>query len=116
MIRLLADENVNGQILTGLARRGPPLELIRVGDVGLVGAPDPAILEWAAAQGYVLLTHDRRTVPGFAYARVAAGKSMPGVFLVSSLMPTGLAIEEIMIAAHCLSEEECRNLVKYFPM
>jgi hypothetical protein len=41
---------------------------------------------------------------------------MPGVFLVNNEMPAGDAIEEIRIAVHCLSEEECNDVVKYFPM
>ena len=41
---------------------------------------------------------------------------MPGVFLVADDMPVGHAIDEILIAVHCLSEEECMNLVWYFPL
>ena len=43
------------------------VDIVRVQDVGLAGSPDPAILAWAASEGRVLLTHDRETVPGFAY-------------------------------------------------
>jgi hypothetical protein len=84
--------------------------------VGLAAAPDPTILEWAATNDRVLLTHDRRTVPPFAYARVAAGQHMPGVFLVSDDLPTGQAIDEILVAVHCLSPDECKDVVKYFPL
>jgi predicted nuclease of predicted toxin-antitoxin system len=66
VIRLLADENVNVHILEGLASREPDIDVIHVKSVGLRGVSDPEILEWAAAQGRVLLTHDRRTVPKFA--------------------------------------------------
>jgi hypothetical protein len=41
---------------------------------------------------------------------------MPGVFLVDSEMPVGQAIDELFIAVHCLSEDECTDLVRYFPM
>jgi predicted nuclease of predicted toxin-antitoxin system len=116
VIRLLADENVNGHILKGLADREPGLDLVRVKDVGLLGKSDPEILEWAAKEGRVLLTHDRRTIPGFTYARVTSGAPMPGVFLVSHDMPVGQAIEEISLAAGCLSEAECQDVIKYFPM
>jgi predicted nuclease of predicted toxin-antitoxin system len=116
LIRLLADQNFNGHIEEGLFRRDPGLDLIHVRDVGLAATPDPAILEWAAAEGRVLLTHDRRTIPPVAHARVAAGQPMPGIFLVSNEMGTGQAVEEILIAIHCLSPEECKDIVKYFPM
>src|SRR5256885_40771 len=95
-----------------------PPGVLRVGKsrVLLESAPDPRILEWAAMQDRVLLTHDRRTIPPFAYARVAAGQRMPGVFLVSNVMPIGQAIDEILLAVHCLSPNECQDIVKYFPM
>jgi hypothetical protein len=41
---------------------------------------------------------------------------MPGVFLVSDDMPTGGAIDEILPAARCLSPNECKDIVKYFPL
>ena len=37
-------------------------------------------------------------------------------FLVSNDMPIGQAIDELLIAVHCLSADECKNLVRYFPM
>jgi predicted nuclease of predicted toxin-antitoxin system len=116
VIRLLVDQNVNEHIVDGLARRDPGLDMVHVRDVGLAAAPDPTILEWAATQDRVLLTHDRRTIPPFAYARVAAGQPMPGVFLVSDDMPTGQAIDEILLAVHCLTPDECKDIVKYFPL
>lgn len=57
-MRLLTDENFNGSILRGLIRRLPELDLIRVQDVGLMNTDDRQILEWAASDGRILLTHD----------------------------------------------------------
>lgn len=38
MLRLLADENFNNNIVRGLLRRKPDLDIVRVQDVGLSGA------------------------------------------------------------------------------
>jgi predicted nuclease of predicted toxin-antitoxin system len=81
MLRLLADENFNRRIIRGLFLRNPDLDLVRVQDVGLSGADDPVVLEWAANAGRVLLTHDHKTVPKYTYERVKAGQPMPGVFV-----------------------------------
>ena len=78
MLKLVSDENFDGDILRGLFRRSPELDVLRVQDVGLSGKSDPAILAWAAAQDRIVLTHDRDTLPGFAYERVRAGEMMPG--------------------------------------
>ena len=62
MLRLLADENFNNNILRGLLRRNPAIDIARVQDVGLSGADDPVVLEWAAREDRVLLSHDVATV------------------------------------------------------
>lgn len=51
MLRLLADENLNNAILRGLRLRMPDVDIVRVQDVGLIGADDPTILDWAAREG-----------------------------------------------------------------
>ena len=116
VIAFLVDQNFNEHIVDGLTRRDATLEFTHVRDVGLAATPDPAILEWAAARGLVLPTHDRKTIPPFVYARVAAGLPVPGVFLVSGDMPIGQAIDEIHLAVQCLSAEECKNIVTYFSL
>ena len=58
MIPFLVDQNFNEHIVDGLTRRDATLEFIHVRDVGLAAAPDPTMLEWAAVQGLVLVTHD----------------------------------------------------------
>jgi hypothetical protein len=53
MLRLVADENFNGDIIRGLLRRNPKLDIVRVQDVGLSGADDTSVLQWAAdARGF----------------------------------------------------------------
>ena len=45
MVRLLTDENFNGDIVRGLLLRRPALDLVRVVEVGLAGVEDqPAAL------------------------------------------------------------------------
>jgi hypothetical protein len=62
MIALAADENFNNDILRGLMRLRPGLDIVRIQDVGLSGADDPVVLEWAAREGRVLLRHDVSTI------------------------------------------------------
>jgi hypothetical protein len=116
MLRLISDQNFSGPIVRGLHRRIPHLDLVRALDVGLDKAPDPALLEWAAADDRILLTHDVNTIPGFAYNRVRAGLGMPGVFLVDLKMAIGSAIDELVVVIGCSAPEEWRDLVTYFPL
>jgi len=116
MLRFAADENFNNNIIRGLLRRQPELDIVRVQDVGLRGVDDPTVLEWAAQEGRVLLTHDVATITQYAYERVEAGLVMPGVFEVSPDVPIGRAIEDILLLTECSLEGEWEGQVRYLPL
>jgi hypothetical protein len=116
MLRLAADENFNNDIVRGLWRRKPELDIVRIQDVGLSGADDPTVLEWAAREGRVLLTHDVTTMTRYAYERVRAGQPMPGIFEVNRAVPIGRAIEDILLLAECSLENEWEGQVRYLPL
>jgi hypothetical protein len=97
-------------------RRLPDLDLVRVQDVSLAGAGDPVILEWAAGEGRVLLTHDVKTMEALAYERVGQGLPMPGVFVASQSLPVGLVIEELVTLAECSREGEWEGRVIHLPL
>jgi len=116
MLLLAADHNFNNDILEGLRQRSPDVNVVRVQDVSLATADDRTILAWAASEGRVLLTHDIRTFPGFAYERVATGLPMPGVFAVSQRMSIGQAIDEILVIVECSVEGEWEGQVRHLPL
>ncbi|OGO73746.1 MAG: hypothetical protein A3K41_05795, partial [Chloroflexi bacterium RIFOXYD12_FULL_57_15] len=99
MLRFATDENFKSAILRGILRRKPNLDIVRVQDVGLSEEDDDVILEWAAKENRILLTHDVSTITDFAYQRVRAGKSMPGVFEVGRSVSIRTAIEDILLIA-----------------
>ena len=115
MIRLASDENFDADIVRGLQRRVPDLDIVSAQDANLSGSSDPTILDWAARENRVLLTHDRDTMPNFLYERLIAGEPMSGVFLVRNRMSKGQVVDERFWAVHCLSEEDCKDQIKYFP-
>ncbi|MEA5602764.1 DUF5615 family PIN-like protein [Nostoc sp. UHCC 0252] len=74
MLKLLADENFDNTVVRGLFRRSPEIDILRVQDVGLSGKDDPTVLDWAAQEGRILLTHDVSTITRYAYDRVRQGQ------------------------------------------
>jgi hypothetical protein len=116
MLRLLADENFDNDIVRGVVRRTTHVDLIRVQDVGLAGADDPTILEWAAQENRILLTHDVETVTKFAYERIAAGLPMSGVFEIRQTIPIGIAIDELLLIAKYSEQSEWTGQVHYLPL
>ena len=115
MLRLAADENFNGDIVRGLLRRNPNLDIVRVQDVGLSGADGPSVLQWAADQGRIVVTHDISTLTKHALDRVAAGRPMPGVFEVRSFAPIGQAIDDLILLAECSFDGEWEGQVRFLP-
>ncbi len=116
MLPLAADESVHGGIIRGLQRRQPDIDLVRVQDVGLAHTPDPQILEWAAAEGRVLITQDERTMVGFAWDRVRAGQPMPGVIVRGAGVSLRQAIDDLHLAATCGVPEDFKDQVKFLPL
>ena len=103
-------------IVRGLLRRQPELDIVRIQDAGLSGADDRTVLEWAAQEGRILLTHDVSTITKYAYQRVRADQPMPGVFEVNRPVPIGRAIEDILLLAECSLDGEWEGQVRYLPL
>lgn len=97
MLRLLADENFNGDIVRGLVLRQPDLEIVRAQDVGLAGAEDPDILAWAAENNRIILTHDR-------------------VFILNDRFPVGQAIQELLLVVACSTQAEWSGRAVHLPL
>jgi hypothetical protein len=116
MLRFLADEDFDNRIVRGVLDRNPDLQVVRVQDVGLSGHDDPVLLEWAAGEGRILLTHDAGTMTKYAYERVRAGLPMPGVLEISQSHPIAQAIEQIWLAAEYSEESEWEGRVRYPPL
>lgn len=116
MLRLAADENFNNNIIRGLIRRRPDLDIVRIQDAGLSGANDPAVLEWAANEERILLTHDASTITRYAYERIESGQNMPGVFEVNTSAPIGPVIEDILLIVELSFEGEWEGRIGYLPL
>jgi hypothetical protein len=81
-VRFLADENIRASIIQGLRSREPAIDILDVKTSDLRGTKDPALLEIAASQDRVLVTYDRKTMTRHIRDRRAAGKPIPGVFII----------------------------------
>ncbi|MBE9158131.1 DUF5615 family PIN-like protein [Nodosilinea sp. LEGE 06152] len=116
MIKLLADENLDNTIIRGLLRRNPDIDIIRVQDVELSGEDDPVVLNWAAAEERILLTHDVTTITRYAYERLAKRLSMPGVIEIRTDAPIGRVIEDLFLILECGKAEDFDGQIYYLPL
>ena len=115
MVRLLSDENFNGRIVRGVLRQRPGIDLVRAQDVGLSGVDDPAVLEWAAQNDRIVISHDQNTLVGFALDRVTGGQPMPGLFVVDSSAAVGRVINDLMLIDDATEHAEWANRIEYLP-
>lgn len=116
MIRFLADENFDHKTLAGLQRREPDVDIVAVQDVGLRQADDREVLEWAAQEERIIVTHDVSTLADYAFARMAAGLSMPGVIEIPETVPRSVIIAELILIAGASQPHEWDNRVVYLPL
>lgn len=116
MLRLISDENLHGDIVRGLRRRLPSLDLIRIQDVGLSGIDDPGLLSWASEQERILFTHDRTTMPMHVAERLREGMSVTGLFIVDDRASLGLLIDELALVIQCSEPAEWSGSIIYFPL
>ena len=114
MLRLASDADVHGDVLRGLYRRLPHIDLIRAQDALPEGATDHTVLAWAADQRRVLITNDRSTMLAAAYRRVAERLAMPGVIATSNKQSIGSAIDDIALIVECISEDEMSSQIVVF--
>lgn len=115
MLRFAADENLNNDVVRGLLRRVPELDIIRIQDTHLGGADDPSVLAWAALEGRILLTHDVTTITRYAHDRIRAGQPMPGVIEIRRKALMGRVIDDLLLLAENSLENEWEGQILYLP-
>jgi predicted nuclease of predicted toxin-antitoxin system len=117
MLRLLADENFDHDLVRGAIRRRVGLDLVRAQSVGLSETDDPDILAWAAREQRVVLTHDVNTMTGFAIDRITRGEPMAGLFIVHQ---EGAAlskiIDDLLLLDDCSDTDEWADQILYLPL
>lgn len=116
MIRFLADENFNGKIIRGLRARKSDADIIRVQDTEIYEADDPTVLEWAAKEGRILLTHDLDTMTKYANERIAAELPMAGVIFVRDTLPVAKVIDDLLAVLGASESSEWENRIDFLPL
>ncbi len=116
MLRFAADENFNNDIVRAVQRIRPDIDIVRIQDAGLIGKDDPAILQWAADEKRILLTHDVTTITKYAYQRISKDQYMAGEFEIHSDQPIKTIVDEIILINDCSLEDEWVGQVRYLPL
>jgi len=115
IVRYLADEDLDYDIIEGLRIHEPAIDILDAKSAGLRGTNDPVLLELAAQQERILITHDRRTMARYFRDRLAAGKSSPGLFIVPQRTAIGEVIDSLLLVWTASQAPEWCNAIIYLP-
>jgi hypothetical protein len=82
LIRFQADNDLKRILVDATLRREPRIDFQTAQTARLDELDDEAVLRLAASQSRILVSHDKRTMPGALAAFVNSGNTSPGVLLV----------------------------------
>lgn len=115
--RFLVDENVAAVVKRQLLRHEPQIDVLAVGDVDAppLRTEDPDLLRWIEETGYILVSWDRRTMPGHIADHYNAGGHVPGVLLIRRHATIGQIVETLRLIWSASDAAEYRDRVQYIP-
>jgi predicted nuclease of predicted toxin-antitoxin system len=119
-IKFLLDANTSKALARALARHAPEIDVLRLQDTPAAEAQDPEVLEFAAAEGRVLVSRDKRTLRDFALERVEAGKPMPGLLVIRRAFlerqaGIGVLVKELKLIGGASTPSEWEGVVGFIP-
>jgi hypothetical protein len=114
-IRFLADADLDNAIVQGVRRREPSIDFKSANDADLAGLPDDKVLEIAAGEGRVLVSHDKCTMPVHFAARIKLGLRSPGVLLAVPRATVGEVVESLLTIWSASSESDWADQIHYLP-
>ena len=114
-IRFLADADLHQAIVTAAIRREPGVDFKTAAAAELKGLNDLQVLEEAAREGRVLISHDQSTMPDH-FAEFIQQRQSAGLLIVPQHLPHHLVVEEILMVWHASEADEWINRVAYLPL
>jgi hypothetical protein len=114
-VRFQADADLDGRILRGLRRVSPEIEIRTAFVAGFTGLEDTEVLRLASDSGLILVSQDRRTMPGH-FARYVERAPSPGVILLREATSIATAIEELVLIWSASEADEWMNRLVWIPL
>ncbi len=114
-VRFQADADLNQIILLATIRREPTVDFQTALAGGLSGLSDPEVLARAAAEGRILVTHDRKTMPRH-FAAFIARETSPGLLVIPQSLAVAPAVEDLLLIWSATEATEWVNRVAFLPL
>jgi predicted nuclease of predicted toxin-antitoxin system len=114
-IRYQADADLNIKIVVATVRLNPGVDFRTADAASLTGVTDSRVLEIAAEEGRILVTHDKSTMPGH-FAEFVQTRESPGVFVVRRGLKLAEIAEELVMIWEASEPGEWVNQISYLPL
>lgn len=114
-VRFQADADLHQMLVAALVRREPDVDFQTATAAGLAGLRDPQVLERAATEGRVLVSHDQSTMPQ-PFAAFIQHQQSAGLLIVPQHLPYAIVVEELLLIWAVSEAEEWINRIAYLPL
>jgi hypothetical protein len=114
-VRFQADADLNQTIVLATIRREPSIDFQTAGAADLVGLADPRVLQKAAREGRILVTHDQRTMPRY-FGEFIATETSAGLLIVPQHLPVASVAEDLMLIWALTEPDEWTNRIVFLPL
>ena len=114
-IRFQADADLNERIVSGALRRAPEIDFRTATSAGIRGLHDSDVLEVAARENRILVSHDWKTMP-YHFGKFVAARFSPGVLIAPRNLGVGKTIEELVAIWSDSEAEEYFNSIRRLPL
>jgi hypothetical protein len=114
-IRFQADADLSRVVIDGVQRQGPEINFRTAKDASLRGLTDFQVLEIAARDNRILVSHDFKTMPT-AFGKFLLEQRSPGVFIVPQDTEFVVAIESLVMIWAASEAAEWSNRICRLPL
>lgn len=116
-IRFLLDENLSPKLKVALLRFDSAVDVLRVGDPEMpaLGTADPEILRYLELTQRLLVTDNRKSMPGHLAEHWAAGGQIWGLIWLRPTVSIRQWAEDLYLIWQATEAEEWINRVDWIP-
>ena len=116
--RFLLDEDMDPEVREQLHKKESEMEIVAIGDPGVPpkATPDAVILEWIERNNYILVTNNRRTMPGHFRDHLRTGNHVPGILIFGKKHPIKAIMAELKLIWGASEAQEYLDKIEYLPL
>ncbi|NJK70530.1 MAG: DUF5615 family PIN-like protein [Microcoleus sp. SU_5_3] len=117
-LKYLIDENVDPIYPSQIRIKQLELIIRAIGEpfTPAKGTKDPAILEWCEEYDFILVTNNRKSMPGHLKEHLQANRHIPGIFILNANLSIGQNIDELILIAECSFVNEYQDRIIHLPL